>query len=43
MIDRFNVYNRVEIVLSTHDAQGLSEKDITLAKEIDSIAKSFGK
>jgi 4a-hydroxytetrahydrobiopterin dehydratase len=33
-----NVYNRVEIVLSTHDAGGLSEKDISLAKFIDSVA-----
>jgi len=33
-----NVYNRVEIVLSTHDAGGLSERDVTLARYIDSIA-----
>jgi len=33
-----NVYNRVEIVLSTHDAGGFSEKDVTLAKFIDSVA-----
>ena len=33
-----NVYNRVEIVLSTHDAGGLSAKDIELAKFIDSVA-----
>jgi len=33
-----NVYNKVEIVLSTHDAGGVSDKDITLAKFIDSIA-----
>lgn len=33
-----NVYNRVEIVLSTHDAGGLSEKDIALATVIDSAA-----
>ena len=32
-----NVYNNVEIVLSTHDAGGLSEKDISLAKFIDSL------
>ncbi len=32
-----NVYNKVEIVLSTHDAGGLSAKDIALAKFIDSI------
>jgi len=34
----FNVYNRVEIILSTHDADGLSEKDIGEAQAIDEIA-----
>jgi 4a-hydroxytetrahydrobiopterin dehydratase len=34
----FNVYSRVEIVLSTHDAGGLTARDIALAKFIDSIA-----
>jgi 4a-hydroxytetrahydrobiopterin dehydratase len=33
-----NVYNRVDIVLSTHDAGGLSEKDVALARFIDGIA-----
>jgi 4a-hydroxytetrahydrobiopterin dehydratase len=33
-----NVYNKVEIVLSTHDAGGLSDKDVALAKFIDSAA-----
>ena len=33
-----NVYNRVEITLSTHDAGGLSQKDVALAKVIDSVA-----
>ncbi len=33
-----NVYNRVDIVLSTHDAGGLSDKDVALAQYIDSIA-----
>ncbi|WP_322011083.1 4a-hydroxytetrahydrobiopterin dehydratase [Paraburkholderia sp. J12] len=34
----FNVYNRVEITLSTHDANGLTSRDIALARFIDSIA-----
>ena len=33
-----NVYNRVEIVLSTHDAGGVTEKDVALAKFIDQAA-----
>jgi 4a-hydroxytetrahydrobiopterin dehydratase len=32
-----NVYNRVEITLSTHDAGGLSANDVTLAKAIDAL------
>ncbi len=31
----FNVYNRVDILLTTHDAGGLSMRDIDLAKKID--------
>ena len=34
----FNVYNRVDILLSTHDCGGLSELDIKLAKRIDAYA-----
>lgn len=32
-----NVYNRVEILLTTHDAGGLSARDVTLAKAIDRL------
>ena len=31
----FNVYNKVDIVLSTHDAGGLTSKDFALAKQIN--------
>jgi len=32
-----NTYARVEIYLSTHDAEGITEKDFTLARCIDSL------
>jgi 4a-hydroxytetrahydrobiopterin dehydratase len=35
-----NVYNKVIISLSTHDADGLTEKDFQLAKGIDEIVKN---
>lgn len=34
----FNVYNRVDISLSTHDAGGLSALDVELARFIDGLA-----
>lgn len=34
----FNVWNRVEITLTTHDADGLSSRDIALAQAIDLIS-----
>lgn len=33
-----NVYNNVSITLTTHDAGGVSERDVALAKFIDRIA-----
>ena len=34
-----NVYNRVDVVLSTHDAGGLTQLDIDLASVMDGLAK----
>ena len=34
----FNVYNKVEVVLSTHDAGGVTENDIKMAKAMDIYA-----
>ena len=33
----FNVYNRVEVILTTHDAAGVSDKDIALARFMDAL------
>lgn len=33
-----NVWNRVEVLLTTHSAGGLTDKDIALAKVIDALA-----
>jgi len=34
----FNVYNRVEVTLATHDAEGVTDKDVELALFMDEIA-----
>jgi 4a-hydroxytetrahydrobiopterin dehydratase len=36
----FNVYNKVEITLTTHDADGLSERDVAMADFIDRLRPS---
>ena len=34
----FNVYKTVEVTLSTHDAGGLTDRDVKLAEAMDKIA-----
>jgi 4a-hydroxytetrahydrobiopterin dehydratase len=34
----FNVYNRVDVVLATHDAGGVTDKDVALAHFMDQAA-----
>jgi 4a-hydroxytetrahydrobiopterin dehydratase len=36
----FNVYKTVQVTLSTHDAGGLTARDVWLAKAMDRIAKA---
>ena len=36
----FNVYNRVVVDLTTHEAGGISDKDFDLARRVEAIAGS---
>jgi len=38
----FNVYNRVDVTLSTHDVGGLSPLDVRMAKAMDTFAAQLG-
>ena len=37
-----NVYNRVEVLLTTHDADGLTRRDVAMARFIDEAAAAMG-
>lgn len=37
----FNVYNRVEVLLSTHDADGVTALDVKMAKIMDAASTSL--
>jgi 4a-hydroxytetrahydrobiopterin dehydratase len=34
----FNVYNRVDVTLATHDCGGVSDRDIELARFMDRVS-----
>ncbi len=35
----FNVYNRVDVTLTTHDVDGLSALDVKLARKLDTLVE----
>lgn len=38
----FNVYNRVDVTMTTHDAGGVTEKDVKMAKLMNEAAAKRG-
>jgi 4a-hydroxytetrahydrobiopterin dehydratase len=37
----FNVYNKVDVTLATHDAGGVTERDVKLAEAMNHLAETF--
>lgn len=35
----FNVYDKIDVTLTTHDAGGVTDKDVEMAKAIEAFAK----
>ena len=38
----FNVWNRVDITLTTHDAGGITSLDLKMARELERLASETG-
>lgn len=38
----FNVYNRLDVTLTTHDAKGITQLDVDLAAFMETLAKKMG-